>query len=99
MIAIPLEPFTDDEEAALSERLNAMDAVTLGHYVETAKQSLLNKALDKSWRPRIELGLSRAEAVQLTQSLAPPPVVVEPPPVVEKAAKATKASKAKPIEA
>jgi hypothetical protein len=62
LIATPLQPFTDDEETALSDRLGAMDETALGHYVESAKLALGNKALDKSWRPRIQFGLERAEA-------------------------------------
>ncbi len=95
-IAIPLLPFTEEEEAALVAKLTAMDSVALGHYVDSAKLSLANKALDPSWQPRIALGLNRAEAVLLSQSLMPPVVADAPPPV---AAKAAKTSKAKTVEA
>ena len=56
-IALPLDPFTEDEETALADKLNAMDAVALAHYVESARLALGNKALDASWRPRIQIGL------------------------------------------
>lgn len=97
VIAIPLLPFTDDEEAALDAKLNAMDSVALATYAESAKLALGNRALDASWRPRIQLGLARAEAVIAAQALLPPVVEEPPAPVVAKAAKTTKASKtAKP---
>ena len=88
-IAVPLLPFTDDEQTALADKLTAMDSAALGHYVESARLALGNKALDASWRPRIQVGLDRAEAVLLSQSLLPP-VVEAPPPVAVKAAKAKK---------
>jgi len=94
VISLPLLPFTDEEEAALSERLTAMDGVALGRYVESARLSLGNKGLDASWRPRIQIGLERAEAVLLAQSLLPPVVVEEEPAPAPKAAKAAKTSKA-----
>lgn len=94
VIATPLLPFTDDEEAALDAKLNAMDAAALGTYVESAKLALGNRALDASWRPRIQLGLTRAEAVIAAQALLPIAVDEPAPPVVPKAAKTAKASKA-----
>jgi hypothetical protein len=104
VIATPLLPFTDEEEAALVERLAAMDSAALGHYVASAKLSLSNKALDPSWQPRIAVGLKRAEEALLTQSLMEPVVAEPPPPVAAKAAKtakpkAAKTAKAKAVEA
>ena len=75
LIAVPLLPFTDEEEAALVDRMAGMSAAALGHYVESAKLSLGNRALDPSWQPRIAMGLARAEAALLTLSLLPPPPV------------------------
>ena len=89
-IAVPLLPFTDDEQTALADKLTAMDPTALGHYVESARLALGNKALDASWRPRIQIGLDRAEAVQLSQSLLPPVAPEAPPPVAVKPAKAKK---------
>lgn len=94
LIAVPLLPFTDEEEAALVEKLTAMDTVALTHYVESAKLSLRNKALDPSWQPRIALGQKHAEAVLLSQSLMPPVVAEAAPAVVPKATK----SKVKAVE-
>lgn len=93
VIAIPLLPFTDEEEAALADKLNGMQPAALEHYVESARLALGNKALDASWRPRIQVGLDRAEAVLASQALLPP-VVAEPPPPV-----AVKATRAKKVEA
>lgn len=95
VIAVPLLPFTEEEEAALDEKLNAMDAVALAAYAESAKLALGNRALDASWRPRIQHGLTRAEAVIAAQALLPP-AADEPPPVAAKAAKTAKTAKAKP---
>ena len=83
MIAAPLLPFTEDEETALAAKLNALDPAALGHYVDSARLSLGNDALDPSWRPRIQFGLDQAEAVLLTQSLAPPAPAQEPPPAAK----------------
>ena len=61
-IPTPLDPFTPEEEAALDERLGGLSVVDLRRYIDSAKSSLGNKALATSWRPRIELGMRRAEA-------------------------------------
>ena len=61
LIVPVLEPYTVEEEAALVERLRALDAPALFAYVEAAELSLGNKALASSWRPRIELGLLKAK--------------------------------------
>ena len=57
-----LEPYTTEEEAALVEKLRALDAPALAAYVEAAQNSLGNKDLASSWRPRIELSLKVAQA-------------------------------------
>lgn len=90
VIAVPLLPFTEDEQAALAERLAAMDSVALGHYADSARQALGNKALDASWRPRIQHGLAQAEAELARQALLEPVVAVDEP----AAAKSTKTKKA-----
>ena len=56
-----LEPYTAEEEAALVEKLQALDAAALSAYVESAQNSLGNKALALSWRPRIEFSLRVAQ--------------------------------------
>ena len=93
-IALPLLPFIEDEETALTERLTAMDSVALGHYADSARQALGNRALDASWRPRIQHGLERAEEVIAAQALLEPVVAEEAPPETAKPAKATRAKKA-----
>ncbi len=83
-----LPPFTADEELALAERIDTMDAAALAHYVESAQLALRNTALDPSWRPRVEVGLRYAEAAVIKEAAAPK--VVEPPVVAPPAAKAKK---------
>ena len=105
LIAVPLLPFTPEEEAALIDRLAGMNAVALGHYIDSAKLSLANKALDPSWQPRIVWALASAQAAQVTLSLLPPPVVeeeaaapAEPVPVAKKSAKAKAAAAAAAVD-
>ena len=93
VVAIPLLPFTEEEEAALDLKLNAMDSLALAAYAESAKLALGNRALDASWRPRIQHGLARAQAVIAAQALIEPAVEEPPPPVAAKAAKAAKPAK------
>ncbi len=90
----PLPPFTSEEESALSDKLDAMTPAALAHYVESAQLALRNTALDPSWRPRVEIALTKAEAVVLRESLAAPAVSELPPPVVAAPAKAKKAAAA-----
>ena len=78
----PLPPFTAEEELALAERLDGMDAAALAHYVDSAQLALRNTALDPSWRPRVEIGLRYAESAVLKEAAAVP-VIAEP--VVAKA--------------
>ena len=96
VIASPLLPFTEDEEAALTERLAAMDSIALGHYADSARQALGNRALDASWRPRIQHGLTQAEAAIAAQALLEPVAVVEEAPAAP--AKASRSKKAKVAE-
>lgn len=84
----PLPPFTADEELALAERIDTMDAAGLAHYVDSAQLALRNTALDPSWRPRVEIGLRYAEAAVIKEAAAPK--VVEP---TEPAAPPAKAKK------
>jgi hypothetical protein len=84
--SIPLLPFTTEEEDALGEKLDAMSLPGLTSYVESARLALANKALDPSWRPRVEHGLRRAEvALQRETERAEEPVVVPEAPVKSKA--------------
>ena len=62
LVVSVLEPYSAEEEAALAEKLQALDASALAAYVEAAQSSLRYKALESSWRPRIELGLKMAQA-------------------------------------
>ena len=100
VIAIPLLPFTSDEESALVAKLGAMDAAGLSHYVDCAQLALRNAALDASWRPRVEIGLKHAEAAVLKEAAAAAlaleaaAVVVPPPPPKAKASKTKAAAEA-----
>jgi hypothetical protein len=69
VVSAPLLPFTADEEEALVAKLGAMSVAGLTHYVESAQLALANKALDPSWRPRVELGLQRAQAALREETL------------------------------
>ena len=55
-------PYTSDEEAALTAKLQALSGAELTQYIQSAENSLNNGGLAPSWRPRIELGLSIAKA-------------------------------------
>jgi hypothetical protein len=95
-IATPLEPFTREEETALFDKLDVLSIAELESYIGSAQNSLQNKGLAPSWRPRVEIGLQRAETVLLREAAAlalkaeaPPAEVVVP---------ATKTKKAKSVE-
>ena len=93
LIATPLLPFTSDEESALVERLGAMDAAALNHYVDSARLALGNTALDPSWRPRVEIGLKHAEAAVIKEAAAAASALeaaalVTPPPAKARKAEA-----------
>jgi hypothetical protein len=91
VVSAPLLPFTATEEEALVAKLDAMGLPGLTHYVESAQLALANKALDASWRPRVELGLLRAEAALQRETLRAAtavPVVPEPAPTPKSKTKA-----------
>ena len=58
-----LPPYTSDEEAALTEKLQGLGEVALAHYIESAQNTLSNNTLAPSWRPRVELGLKIARGI------------------------------------
>ena len=99
VVSVPLLPFTADEEAALVEKLGAMDVAALTHYVESARLALANKALDPSWRPRVELGLQRAETALSRETLRTAEAAEMPIVAAAPAAKAKGKAKAKTADA
>jgi hypothetical protein len=95
-VTAPMEPFTSDEETALYEKLDHLSVAELEHYIGSAKNSLGNRALNATWRPRIELALKRAEIVHTREEAAAALIAAEPPVVVAVAApKAKKTAKSK----
>ena len=102
-VTAPMEPFTSDEETALYDKLDRLSVSELEAYIGSAKNSLGNRALNATWRPRIELALKHAEIAHVREEAAaallaaePPVVVAVPPP---KAKRTTKSAKAKAAEA
>jgi hypothetical protein len=97
-VTAPMEPFTTEEEAALYDKLDRLSVAELEAYIGSAKNSLGNKALNATWRPRIELALRRAEIVHVREEAAAALLAAEPQPVVPptpvKAKRTTKAQKA-----
>ena len=99
-VTTPMQPFTRDEEAVLFEKLDRLSVPELESYIGSAKTSLGNRALDPTWRPRIEIALKRAEIVHLREEAAAavlaaaPPVLAPPPVKAKRASKADKAGKA-----
>ena len=97
-VTAPMEPFTAEEETALYDKLDRLSVAELEAYIGSAKNSLGNKALNATWRPRIELALRRAEIVHVREEAAAALLAAEPPPVVPpapvKAKRTTKAQKA-----
>ncbi len=97
-VTAPMEPFTAEEEAALYDKLDRLSVTELESYIGSARNSLGNRALNASWRPRIELALARAEIVHVREEAAAALLAAEPPPVVvapvAKAKRTTKAQKA-----
>jgi len=84
-IATPLEPFTPEEESALFDKLDVLSIPELENYIGLAQNSLRNKGLEPTWRPRVAIGLQRAEivlvreaAAQALRAEAPPPEVPAP---------------------
>jgi hypothetical protein len=64
-VATPLEPFTPQEEQALSDKLDLLSMPALEEYIGSARTSLANRLLAPTWRPRVELALKQAEATLL----------------------------------
>lgn len=69
-ISVPLEPFTPEEEAALFDKLDVLSIPELENYIGSAQNSLRNRLLEPSWRPRVAVGLQRAEIVLVRESAA-----------------------------
>ena len=104
-VTAPMEPFTAEEETALYDKLDRLSVAELESYIGSARNSLGNRALNASWRPRIELALARAEIVHVREEAAaallaaePPPVVVAPVAKVKRTTKAQKAALAEQAE-
>ena len=100
IVSAPLLPFTASEEEALVAKLDALSLPALAHYVESAHQALANKGLDPSWRPRVELGLLKAEAALSRETLRAAEAVEVPaaPPAPPARSKAKAAEAAKALE-
>ena len=100
IVSAPLLPFTASEEEALVAKLDALSLPALTHYVESAQQALANKGLDPSWRPRVELGLLRAEAALSRETIRAAEAVEAPSPAPAPApsARSSKAKSAKALE-
>jgi len=100
-VTAPMESFTSEEEAALYERLDRLSLSELEAYIGSAKSSLGNRALNATWRPRIELALKGAESAHVraeaaaAQRAAEPPVAVAAPAPAAKAKKSAKSAKVK----
>ena len=69
-ILTPLEPFTPEEQAALFDKLDLLSVPELENYIGLAQNSLRHKGLEPSWRPRVEIGLQRAEIVLVREAAA-----------------------------
>jgi hypothetical protein len=98
-IAIPMEPFTREEEAALFDKLDVLSIAELESYIGSAQNSLQNRGLAPSWRPRVEIGLQRAETVLVRETAAAALKAAEPPAEVVVAVKTKKAKAAAEPEA
>jgi len=96
-IAVPLEPFTREEQVALFDKLDALSIPQLESYIGSAHNSLQNRGLAPSWRPRVEIGLQRAESVLLRETAAAALRAEAPPPVEVAVATKTKKTKAAPV--
>ena len=97
-VTAPMEPFTSDEETALYDKLDRLSVAELEAYIGSAKNSLGNRALNATWRPRIELALKHAEIAHVREEAAaallaaePPMAVAVPAPKAKKTAKSAKA--------
>ncbi|MEO7116253.1 MAG: hypothetical protein ABIZ18_10370 [Caldimonas sp.] len=69
-ILTPLEPFTPEEKSALFDKLDLLSVAELENYIGLAQNSLRHKGLEPSWRPRVEIGLQRAEIVLVREAAA-----------------------------
>jgi hypothetical protein len=96
-IATPLEPFTPEEEAALFDKLDVLSIPELENYIGSAQNSLRNKGLEPSWRPRVAIGLQRAEIVLVRETAAAALRAESPPPEVTVPVKAKAKSKKKAV--
>ena len=73
-----MQPFTSDEEAALYERLDRLSGAELASYIVSARSSLGNRALDPTWRPRVELALKHAELAHRREEEAAARIAADP---------------------
>jgi len=96
-IATPLEPFTPEEETALFDKLDVLSIPELENYIGSAQNSLRNKGLEPSWRPRVAIGLQRAEIVLVREAAAAALRAESPPPEVPVPVKAKAKSKKKAV--
>ena len=98
-ISVPLEPFTPEEEAALFDKLDVLSIPELENYIGSAQNSLRNRLLEPSWRPRVAIGLQRAEIVLVRESAAAALRAESPPEEVPVPVKAKAKSRKKAVPA
>lgn len=98
-IPVTLEPFTPEEETALFDKLDVLSIAELESYIGSAQNSLQNKGLAPSWRPRVEIGLHRAETVLVRETAALALKAAEAPAEVVVAAKTKKVKAAAAVAA
>ena len=98
-IAIPLEPFTPEDETALFDKLDVLSIPELENYIGSAQNSLRNRGLDPSWRPRVAIGLQRAEIVLVREAAAAALRAESPPEEVAPPVKAKAKSRKKAVPA
>jgi len=96
-ISVPLEPFTPEEEAALFDKLDVLSIPELENYIGSAQNSLRNRLLEPSWRPRVAIGLQRAEIVLVRESAAAALRAESPPEEVPVPVKAKAKSRKKAV--
>lgn len=58
---VVMEAFSEADIALLDEKLASLSMLELKSYIASTKSSLQNQALAASWRPRIEIGMQRAQ--------------------------------------
>ena len=98
-ISVPLEPFTPEEEAALFDKLDVLSIPELENYIGSAQNSLRNRLLEPSWRPRVAVGLQRAEIVLVRETAAAALRAESPPEEVPVPVKAKAKSRKKAVPA